>query len=102
MGGGSFLPNFYAEGFWNFGFIGGLICIILIFLLFNFMYNKLIYRYRNINKYSIVKYIGLYTFMLFGFRGAGIDGYLSLGVIIFTFGFLYDFCGKFYNTSTDM
>ena len=82
--GGSYVPNFYAEAFWNFGFIGGLEFLFAVFYCFDILYFKWITRLRSEVKVENVFFLSSFAFLPFLFRGSGFDIY-GLFVIIFYF-----------------
>lgn len=82
--GGSYVPNFYTEAFWNFGFAGGLLFLLITFYLFNKIYDAWINRLRNGARVDNLFFLSSYAFLLFLFRGSGFDLFL-LFALIFAF-----------------
>lgn len=80
--GGSYVPNFYAEAFWNFGFLGALIFLFVFFYLLDMTYFIWVRKIRREAKIDNVFFFSSYAFMLFLFRGSGIDLF-GLFVILF-------------------
>ncbi|WP_147434533.1 hypothetical protein [Umboniibacter marinipuniceus] len=84
--GGSWPPNFYAEIFWNFSFIGFAVAF-YIFLLFETLFIKLTDRVRVANySYSLLSLFFVYSFLIL-IRGGGFDLFLFQIIVsgIFTF-----------------
>ncbi len=79
--GGSYVPNFYSEVFWNFGFMG-LVFIFVIFYCFDSLYYKWILQLRHRVEIKNAYFLSSFAFLHFLFRGSGFDLY-GLFVIIF-------------------
>jgi len=82
--GGSFVPNFYAEAMWNFGPVGGLVFLFFFFGIADSLYCHWIGRLRRQASIDNVFFLASFTFLLFFYRGSGLDLY-GLFVIIFYF-----------------
>lgn len=77
-----------AEGYWNFGYIGGLFCVFLIFYLFNSIYLKL---YNSvISDLGIKTIFNTYIFYVFFllYRDSGFTKLLTFSLAAFVFCFI--------------
>ncbi len=77
-----------AEGYWNFGYLGGLICVFIIFYLFNSVYLKL---YDSIiNDYGIKTIFNAYIYYIFFllYRDSGFTKLLTFSLAAFIFCFV--------------
>lgn len=88
--GGSYVPNFYAETFWNFGFIGGLLFLLVVFYGLNRLYYNRLEALRNRTSLVNVFFLSSYSFLLFLFRGSGFDLFLVFIVIFFLLTLVYE------------
>ncbi|MFC1735908.1 hypothetical protein ACFL1X_07305 [Candidatus Hydrogenedentota bacterium] len=82
--GGSWVPNLYTEAFWNFGLFGGLFFLLVGYYCLDTIYFKWIGRLRAGARVENVFFLSSFAFLLFLFRGSGVDLY-GLFVIIFFF-----------------
>ena len=87
--GGSFVPNFYAEAFWNFGFVGGLFFITFIFFVLDNFYWFFISKIRGRTRIEDVFFLASFSFLVFLFRGSGFDLFLLFSVIFFVMTYCY-------------
>jgi hypothetical protein len=87
--GGSFVPNLLAEAFWNFGLWGGLLSVFILFVVSNIAFNTLISALRTEHNVRLVKYLGAYFFLVYFFRGSGLDGYFALILVLLVFATLF-------------
>lgn len=77
-----------AEGYWNFGYMGGLVCIFIIFYLFNSVYLKL---YDSvIMDYGVRTIFNLYIYYVFFllYRDSGFTKLLTLTLAAFIYCFI--------------
>lgn len=91
--GGSWVPNLYAEMFWNFWFFGvfsglSIVCALRVAfaaLLKRIQSKKLVYSYG---------WIYAYMNLLFYFRGSGLDLYMFYVALGMIFGWLFSISGR--------
>lgn len=83
--GGSYVPNLYAEAYWNFGFIGGLIFLFVLFRWMDAVYFKWIWRLRSRVRVrpESVWFLSAFAMLPFLFRGSGFDFYGILVIIFY-------------------
>ena len=87
--GGSFIPNMYAEAFWNFGFIGGIAFLYLLFSLFDEIYYRWMVRLRSRVMISNVFFLSSFSLLPFLFRGSGLDLYLLMVILFYSTSVIY-------------
>lgn len=80
--GGSWVPNFYAEAFWNFGFAGGLLFLLVVFRWLDAIYHRWMMRMRSGAEIENVFFLSSLAHLPFLFRGSGFDLY-GLTVLLF-------------------
>lgn len=90
--GGSWVPNFYAEAFWNFGFAGGLLFLFVVFHWFDAMYHKWMMRLRSAARVDNVFFLSSLALLPFLFRGSGFDLYGLFVIIFYSMASVYRCC----------
>lgn len=87
--GGSYVPNLLAEFYWNFGFIFGLISIMIIFIFFDILYKYMIESVRGNKKLKNVFMMSVFSLIVFYFRGSGLDLYMIYAIVFFLIYIIY-------------
>lgn len=82
--GGSWVPNLYAEAFWNFGFLGSLVWLVLLFRSLDWGYSICVDRLRRSPDIHLfdVAFLAALSFLPFYLRGSGLDLY-TVYVLLF-------------------
>lgn len=99
-GGGSFVPNFYAEMFWNFGFLGGLLSTGIFLVILDRLYYSLLHTTLNSSNQYRVFFISTMSFVPIYFRGSGLEVFTLIIIVFFSLTKIYNFSiSKIINSS---
>lgn len=93
LAGLSFVPNLYADAFWNFGMLGT-VFIYGFFYALNVLYNTLVYYLREQPSILLVYGLGVYFFLVTLFRGAGMDNFGAYLILFWIFTTIFFFISR--------
>jgi hypothetical protein len=95
--GGSWVPNILAEGYWNFGYAGGLIYLVILIAILDRVYIKQFHRLLLPNALDGVLFLSCYLYLIFLFRGSGLDLFAYYCILSFISYWVYR--GIFWSTT---
>lgn len=71
--GGSWVPNIFAEAYWNFGYVAGLAYLAALLWILDLIYLRQYSRLSSPSCIEGVLFLSCYYYLVFLFRGSGID-----------------------------